>query len=285
MDIFIPIRFRTSVQLAPVDLIADFQQAIIDKVRSSLEGVCSRYGYIRPGSINIVKRSAGSFVKQHFNGHIKFEMICRAEVCNPTIGSVFQAIVKNKNALGVHAESHSITNNGKEETVLDIIIPKRSVGIVSLVDLEELQNGDKIFVEVLGKRYQLNDKKISIIARAIREPKTVEQLRAEEEVVVDDDAVRYVEGVVDADLQTAIEDDEDEAVKGDDDNDDEEDDNDSPIVARDEDEDDADAVVVADEEFDGSDGGSQYNDDDAYDDDDGIDDQSEGGVSLDEFKE
>lgn len=168
MDIFVPIRFRTSIQLSPADLIADFEEVILQRVRATLEGVCSRYGYIRPGSISILKRSAGSFVKQHFNGHIKFEMICRAEVCNPNVGARFQAVVKNKNALGIHAES-VVKNNGKDETILDIIIPKRSVGIVSTISLEDVQIGDKIYVEVLGKRYQLNDKKISIIARAIAE--------------------------------------------------------------------------------------------------------------------
>lgn len=189
MDIFVPIRFRTSIQLSPADLIADFEDVILRRVRDTLEGVCSRYGYIRPGSISILKRSAGSFVKQHFNGHIKFEMICRAEVCNPNVGAKFQAIVKNKNALGIHAES-ALKNNGKEETILDIIIPKRSVGIVSTISLEDVQIGDKIHVEVLGKRYQLNDKKISIIARAIAEevtpPLSNQVVDVEEQEVIGD---------------------------------------------------------------------------------------------------
>jgi DNA-directed RNA polymerase subunit E'/Rpb7 len=169
MDIFVPIRFRTNIQLAPSDLLVNFEQVLLHKLRSSLEGVCTRYGYIRPGSIEIVKRSAGSFIKQHFNGHVKFDMVCRAEVCNPGVGSVFEAVVKNKNALGVHAES-ILQVGDKIEPVLDIIIPKRSVGIVSEIDLEELQMGDKIFVEVLGKRYQLHDRKISVIGKAIKEP-------------------------------------------------------------------------------------------------------------------
>lgn len=168
MDIFVPIRFRTSIQLTPSDLIADFEHVILSRVKSSLEGVCSRYGYIRPDSIIIVKRSAGAFIKQHFNGHIKFDMICKAEVCNPAVGSIFQAIVKNKNALGIHAES-DVMIDGQPYPVLDIIIPKRSAGITSNVNLEELNIGDVVNVEVLGKRYQLHDKKISIIGRAVRD--------------------------------------------------------------------------------------------------------------------
>lgn len=207
MDIFVPIRFRTSIQLSPADLVADFEEVLIQKVRASLEGVCSRFGYIRPGSITIIRRSAGSFVKQHFNGHIKFDMVCKAEVCNPCIGSVFEAVVRNKNALGIHAES-TLEHDNRDEAVMDIIIPKRSVGIVSTINLDDVQIGDKIFVEVLGKRYQLNDTKISIIGRAINEPQrkqdqgmpaldTEEIQEIPELNVLDDDADQYVEGDAD----------------------------------------------------------------------------------------
>jgi len=173
MDIFVPIRFKTSVQLAPADLAINFEEILLHKVRTTLEGVCSRYGYIKPGSIEIIKRSVGSFVKQHFNGHIKFEIVCQGEVCNPSVGTVFKAIVRNKNALGIHAES-SLEINGKDEPVLDIIIPRRSVGIVSNIDLDDIQTGETIYIEVLGKRYQLKDKKISVIGRAIKEPMQVQ---------------------------------------------------------------------------------------------------------------
>ena len=277
MDIFVPIRFRTSIQLSPADLVADFQQVLLERVRGSLEGVCSRYGYIRPGSIAITKRSAGSFVKQHFNGHIKFDLICRAEVCNPNVGAVFQAIVKNKNALGIHAES-VLENDGKEETVLDIIIPKRSVGIVSMIDLEHVNIGDRIHVEVLGKRYQLHDKKISIIGRAIREPvaSTSTPFGDEEQegVLVDgeggEDMEQFVESVVDEDLE---DDDEDEGEKSDgDDKDGQDDDANTPrqINVVEEEDDEPGSVEDEEEEYEEPDddqngGGDEYDaDEDDY---------------------
>lgn len=179
MDIFVPIRFKTTVQLSPADLVDDFKTVITKKLQRNLEGVCTRYGYIKPGSIDIVKRSIGSFMKQNFNAHIRFEVVCKADVCNPPIGSTLEAIVKNKNALGIHAESY-LTIDGKEQPVLDVIVPKKSAGIISEVNLDELDIGHKINVEVLGKRYQLNDKKISIIAKAIKDPK--ERKILEEEV-------------------------------------------------------------------------------------------------------
>ena len=169
MDLFVPIRFRTAIQLTPTELHANFEDELEKKLKSALEGVCSRFGYIRNGSIEIMKRSAGQFVKQHFNGHIRFELVCRAEVCNPPQGAIFKAVVRNKNAMGMLAES-SISIQGKDVPVLDVIIPKRAAGIASDVDLEEVQIGDEIYISVQGKRYQLRDKKISVIGKAV--PKT-----------------------------------------------------------------------------------------------------------------
>lgn len=215
MDIFVPIRFRTNIQLAPSDLVADFERVILDKVRSALEGVCSRYGYIRPGSIAIVKRSAGMFIKQHFNGHINFDMICKAEVCNPANGSIFKAVVKNKNALGVHAES-TIMINDEEQPVLNIIIPKRSAGITSTINLEEVSIGDTIHVEVLGKRYQLHDKKISIIGRAIKEV-VVQPTSSTTDVVDEEDDGTGQDNILDMDVLDETE--EDDEIKEDDETD------------------------------------------------------------------
>lgn len=161
---FIPIKFKTSVQLSPVELRDDFDAVVMSKLRRNLEGVCSRYGYIKEGSLEIVKRSAGKLMKQHFNGFIQFTVLCKGEVCNPAEDSIIKAKVVNKNALGILAESYI---EGSSEPVLDIIVPKKTAGVVSEIDVEDLSIGDEIFVRVIGKRFQLNDKKIAIIGRVV----------------------------------------------------------------------------------------------------------------------
>lgn len=178
MDMFIPVRFKTSVHLAPKEMTADFEDRLFQKLRENLEGLCTRHGYIKPGSIEIARRSGGQFVKQHFNGHLRFDVVCRAEVCNPPQNAIVEAIVKNKNELGVHAES-TLRMGDQDVPVLDIIIPKRAAGIQSEIDLTDVQTGDKIFVEVLGKRFQLNDRKISIIGRATKGRKAMQVVSSE----------------------------------------------------------------------------------------------------------
>jgi hypothetical protein len=113
------------------------------------------------------------FMKQHFNGHIRFDLYCKGEVCNPPQGMIVSAHVKNKNALGLLAES-KLTIDDTEVPVLDIIVPKKATGIMSEIDLDNVQIGDQIWVMVMGKRYQLNDTIISIIGRAVNQPSTHE---------------------------------------------------------------------------------------------------------------
>jgi len=164
---FIPIRFRTSIQLPISELHGDFDEILLLKLQDELEGKCSRFGFIKPDTLIIEKRSCGKFIKQHFNGYVSYEVICRSDVCNPAKNSRVEAVVKNKNALGILAES-DIVIHGKNITILDIIVPRRAAGIVSEIDLDELNIGDRFNVMVMGKSYQLNDKKISIIGKGVQ---------------------------------------------------------------------------------------------------------------------
>ena len=51
---------------------------------------------------------------------------------------------------------------------MQIIIPKISAGIQSEINIDTISIGDEVKIEVCGKKYQLFDKHISIIGRAIK---------------------------------------------------------------------------------------------------------------------
>ena len=183
--LFLPIKFKSIVQLSAEEIDSNYQERILDKLKDKYEGKCSKFGFIKPDTLQIFKRSYGSFIKEHFNGFIKYEIICKAEVCNPIQGSIIQAVIRNKNQMGILAES-SIELNDNKIPILDIIIPIRSVGIISEVNLDNLQIDNVIKIEVVGKKYQLNDKKISIIGRVISSDITEEENNIEFDEIEDD---------------------------------------------------------------------------------------------------
>ena len=186
-ELFIPIKFRTSVTIKPSELDMNFEKTILEKIKKNYENVCSKYGYIKDNSIKIMKRSIGTIKNQHFNGNIAFDLICIAEICNPIQGSIIKCRVKAKNSLGVLAES--LSDNKKY--ILEIIIPKISAGIQSEVNLDNIAIGQEIKIEVCGKKYQLFDKHISIIGRAIKNKdefiKTAIIEDAEEDIIINEE--------------------------------------------------------------------------------------------------
>ena len=178
--LFVPIKFKTLVYLAPAELDARYQERLEEKLRKNFEGICTKHGFIKPGSIEIVKKSPGTFIKEYFNGFIKFEVQCRAETCNPVQGSIVSAVIKNKNQLGILAESSM-----DDLAILDIIVPIKTAGIISQINVDTLQIGDTISVEVMGKKFQMSDRKISVIGRVIQgeEEEVVPDVQEEEEEV------------------------------------------------------------------------------------------------------
>ena len=163
-DLFIPIKFKTNIILKPNELDADFEMTILKKLKAIYENVCSKYGYIKNNSIKIIKRSIGIIKNQHFNGNVSFDVVCIAEICNPIQGSIIKCKVKAKNSLGLLAEGYY-----DKIPILEIIVPKISAGIQSEVNLDQINIGQEIKIEVCGKKYQLFDKHISIIGKAIKD--------------------------------------------------------------------------------------------------------------------
>lgn len=192
-ELFIPIKFKTTVVLKPYEINQNFDDIILKKLKSIYENVCSKYGYIKQNSIKILKRSIGTIKTQHFNGNICFDVICSAEICNPIQGSILKCKVKAKNSLGLLAEGYY-----DKIPILEIIIPKISAGIQSEVDLDKISIGQEIKIEVCGKKYQLFDKHISIIGKAIKDKAEFIKTAIIED---DDDGIIKEEGNIDDDIE------------------------------------------------------------------------------------
>lgn len=190
--IFYRVMLNDRVKIEPRYLSKDFRKYILQKLKSNIEGICSKHGFVREDSIEIYKVAPGNIELVGLNGSIVFDVYFYAEVCNPLIGNVIKATVSNVNKFGILAEAGGI---------LEIIIAKNSVNIVhdNVVDLETIKIGDSVFVEVVGKKFELNDKKISIVGKivsgtpvswkpvATKKDKR-EKEEEEEEIPQDDDA-------------------------------------------------------------------------------------------------
>jgi len=161
---FMPIKFNTTIILTPNELNKNFENTILTKIKATLENSCSKHGYIKKDSIKIIKRTPGYIKEAHFNGNIAYDLNCIAEICNPAQDSIVKCIVKAKNNLGLLA-----IGKYEDMAILEVIIPKITSGILSDVNIDNINIGDEINVVVCGKKFTLYDKMISIIGKIIKD--------------------------------------------------------------------------------------------------------------------
>ena len=130
---------------------------IINKVISSkYEGKCVVEGYIKPGSTKIVSYSSGLISGEN----VFFEVVIQCEICYPVEGMLIQCVAKNITKAGIRAIS---ANEKDEENSPFIVFIARDHHYMN-DQFQSIQEGTRFVAKVIGQRFELNDKYISIIA-------------------------------------------------------------------------------------------------------------------------
>ena len=245
-NLFVPIKFKTTVTLTPSEIKFNnqfkentFHDIIIHQLKKKYEEKCSKYGYIRKDSLTMVSRSVGEFIKQHFNSSIMYHATCKAEVCNPAIGSKFECTVVNRNQFGLTCEGIY-----DDIVVMRIMIPNTTSRILNEVDIVNIKIGEEILVEVLGNKYLLQDKTIQIIARTLEK----QQKKAIIQNVIDDDDEKHIDDSHYENQEEIFTDDEENSEVEDDEDDEDDEDEDEDELGDDDDIDDDETEIFDIEE-------------------------------------
>lgn len=136
----------------------NLDEVILQKLKNNYEGKCSKEGFIKPNSIKLVTYSSG-LVK---NSKISFDVVYECSICKPVEGMIIKnCIVKNVTKAGIRAETKE-----KEEVSPVVIFISRDHHYQN-TEFSTIKENDSIIVRVIGIRYELNDKYISIIAEFI----------------------------------------------------------------------------------------------------------------------
>jgi DNA-directed RNA polymerase subunit E'/Rpb7 len=184
--------------------------AILEKIQAKYENKITKYGYIKENSIEIIKRSAGTAMKEHFNSSFQFKAVCYALICNPSIDTILEATIVSSNNAGFKAE----VKDDNSKVIIDIIIPRLTSGIKHEYDIEDLSIGSDVSVKICRKRYHYNDNKIVIIGLVINNPNDDNTEDAEELV----DTVVATDSTVEDDI-IDIDNDDDDDINSDNDDD------------------------------------------------------------------
>lgn len=149
--------FEEKVLLTPSDLrqeITSFDDILLSKMKKSLEGKCSKHGYVIPDSLELLSRSMGSAEKGRFTADFIYYMKAQGKVYNPPDGLQVEGEIIRKNKMGLYVIIHD---------AIRIMVP-RDLHIGN-EDFDRLEIGDKIRIEIKKSRFQVNDTHIMSIGQ------------------------------------------------------------------------------------------------------------------------
>lgn len=137
----------------------NIDEVMEEYIQNAFEGRCVVEGFVKPNSCKIIRYSSGIIQR---GSNVVFELVFECDICFPVEGMNLSCVVKNIVKAGIRAESSTET-------------PSPFVAFIAKDHhftshyFNEVQIGDTITVRVIGQRFELNDKNVSVIGELVKE--------------------------------------------------------------------------------------------------------------------
>ena len=151
-ELFNEFLLTEKIIIEPKDLNHLINKTLEEKLKEKIEEKCISEGFVKKDSIQIVKKGLGELKGSQFNGNMSYELLYKAQICNPKIGQTLKARVKFIKKIGI------LAYNGP----LSIIIGKEFHHDLSI--FEDINPDDILEVQVIASKFSLNDREIKVIA-------------------------------------------------------------------------------------------------------------------------
>tara|TARA_B100001057_G_C22631323_1_gene864499 strand:+ start:352 stop:939 length:588 start_codon:yes stop_codon:yes gene_type:complete len=155
LDIYKNSIINRQVYISITNVNKNIKETLRNTIASNIEGKCISEGYVKPDSVQIITYSSGLI-----NGSdILFEIVLECKICCPVEGMNINCVAKNITKAGIRAELN-------EENSPVVIFIARDHNYMSKT-FSLIEENEEIKIRVIGQRYELNDKYISIIGELI----------------------------------------------------------------------------------------------------------------------
>tara|TARA_Y100000389_G_C17368046_1_gene467422 strand:- start:47 stop:607 length:561 start_codon:yes stop_codon:yes gene_type:complete len=131
---------------------SNIKENIIKILEQESYNKCSKEGYIKNNSINILSYSSGVVEENHVVFDVSFE----CDICHPVEGQLIKCQVQNITRAGIKA----VYIKEKKSPIIVFIARDHHYSNESFNKLKE---NDDITIKVIGIRYELNDEFISVL--------------------------------------------------------------------------------------------------------------------------
>jgi DNA-directed RNA polymerase subunit E'/Rpb7 len=147
------------IVINPLNINKNIEEFILKKCKYLFEGKCIDEGYVKEDSIQILKKSLGSYNGSLFNGATTYRVMFEALICNPPIDSVIKLNIEQINKMAIR------TIIGP----LNILVVKEYETNKKL--FKNLKVGDEITVRVIDKQIKKNSKYIKLSCKLVDQSK------------------------------------------------------------------------------------------------------------------
>ena len=168
--------FEEKVALSPGQLhgnISSFDDVLMGKLRTQLEGKCSKHGFVVPGSLKLLSRSYGYMERGTFTSDTMYYIKAEGAVYNPPNGTVVEGIVTRKSKAGLYV----IIKAGEVDAIHIMIVRDLHIGNI---EFDSIQIGERIRIEIKKSRFQIHDPHILSIGQFLGRVSSVAQPEAKE---------------------------------------------------------------------------------------------------------
>ena len=136
---------------------------IYNVIKRNIEGKCIVEGYVKPQSTKIVEYSSGKIVGKN----IVFNVVFESFVCNPLENSIITCQAKVITQAGIKAIS--------PEEITPIVVYISRDHHNSNQYFNSIKENDMINIRIISKRYELNDKVVSIIGELVENKEKIKK--------------------------------------------------------------------------------------------------------------
>jgi len=134
-------------------------------VSNDMDGRCIAEGFVKPGSCVLRSHSIGSLSA----GNVRFELDVECMLCCPKDGAVINCVAKTVTQAGIRAHAcmspSPVVIYISREMQDAVRTPQGPVPM----QMDSIKPGDTMQIRVVGKRFELNDKHVSVIGELINE--------------------------------------------------------------------------------------------------------------------
>ena len=149
----------------PITEVGKNMKSNLEKIISKrTEGKCIAEGFIRPGSVSVIRYSSGVVNQQYIDFNTVFECM----ICHPVEGMLIECDVKTITKAGIHAEV--VDNTGAVPITVFVARDHHFTD----KNFKNIKENTKITTRVVGVRYELNDPYICVIGKLLDRNKEAE---------------------------------------------------------------------------------------------------------------